>query len=69
MISASSASVSCTRLPDSNITSVASMRASSVRRDRRAADFDGKKPSKKKRSVGSAATDSAASTEDGPGSA
>ena len=36
MMSARSASVSCTRLPDSNITSVASIRASSVSRARRA---------------------------------
>ena len=69
MMAARSASVSCTRLPDSNITSVASIRASSVSRARRAVCFGGRKPSKKKRSVGSAATASAASTEDGPGSA
>ena len=61
--------MSCTRLPDSNITSVASIRASSVSRARRAVCFGGRNPSKKNRSVGSAATDSAASTEDGPGSA
>ena len=69
MIAARSASVSCTRLPDSNSTSVASIRDSSVSRARRAVCFGGRKPSKKNRSVGSAATASAVSTEDGPGSA
>ena len=38
-------------------------------RARRACAFDGKNPSKKNRSVGSAATDSAVSTDDGPGTA
>ena len=69
MMAARSASVSCTRLPDSNITSVASIRESSVSRARRAVAFDGRNPSKKNRSVGSAATARAASTDDGPGSA
>ena len=45
-----------TRLPDSNITSVASIRASSVSRARRAPCLDGRNPSKKNRSVGSADT-------------
>ena len=57
------------RLPDSNITSVASIRASSARRARRAVSLEGRNPSKKNRSVGNAATASAASTDDGPGSA
>ena len=45
------------------------MRASSAIRARRAVSFAGRKPSKKNRSVGSPATVSAISAEEGPGAA
>jgi len=56
-------------LPDSNITSVAGMRASSAMRWRRAPCLDGRNPSKKNRSVGNAASVSAVNTEEAPGNA
>ena len=48
---------------------MASIRASSESRVRRETCLAGKNPSKKNRSVGSAATESAVSTEDAPGTA
>ena len=64
---ARSASEAASRAPLSNSTRVAGMAASAAMRFCRATCLGGRKPSKKKRSVGSPATPSAASTADAPG--
>ena len=70
MMSARSASVSCTRLPDSNITSVASIRDSSASRGAaRGLLATAKIPRRKTGRSAAPRPHSAASTEDGPGSA